>query len=513
MASKVPLAYFFLVTLNFIIFKNVDSYGGPKGYYSNEWLLKTNGGQPGAKSLAENNGFQILAELSGGYFVLRRTEIKPPTRKQDAPIADLSRHSQVEYLHQLRYLNRTAKSTFPDSSVLNDSYWPQMWHVHDDTFPSMGVYGSWRRGFSGNGIAISVLDDGVEPDHPDLVGNYDETRSYDYLSNSSYVNHTGTDYHGTLCAGISSAVMNDECVLGMAYMSKFAAVKIFDTFYGLTDFGESLALVHDLARTDIYSNSWGPIDTGDIFAGPGELAKIALKQAVNEGRNGLGAIYTWAAGNGGIYDDCNCDGYANSIYTISVTSIGRDQALAFYSEECSSVMVGTYSGDSPDLTIASTFTDGGCTDLFQGTSASCPMAAGIIALVLEANPTLSWRDVQHLIVETSTRDGLITANWQTNGAGYKVSHGVGFGMMNAEAMLDAALNWRNVPAQVMCESEMVVVNRSSNNGVYVISEHESDGCSGSVQYLEHVEVTMTFQATYRGSMQMPHPGNVHAYAQ
>lgn len=72
-----------------------------------------------------------------------------------------------------------------------------------------------------------------------------------------------------------------------------------------------------------------------------------------QGRNGKGAIFTWAAGNGGEDDDCNCDGYAGSMYTISVTAIGRDQGRSWYSEECTSIMAGTYSGDSPDLRIVS----------------------------------------------------------------------------------------------------------------------------------------------------------------
>lgn len=43
---------------------------------------------------------------------------------------------------------------------------------HEDTFPSMGVYDAWNRGYSGVGIRVSILDDGVEPDHPDLIENY-----------------------------------------------------------------------------------------------------------------------------------------------------------------------------------------------------------------------------------------------------------------------------------------------------------------------------------------------------
>lgn len=70
-------------------------------------------------------------------------------------------------------------------------------------------------------------------------------------------------------------------------------------------------------------------------------------------------------------------------------------------------------------------------DLFQGTSASAPMAAGIIALALEANRNLTWRDVQHLIVETAKPKYLNALDWKTNGVGKRVSHAFGFGMMDA----------------------------------------------------------------------------------
>lgn len=66
-----------------------------------------------------------------------------------------------------------------------------------------------------------------------------------------------------------------------------------------------------------------------------------------------------------------------------------------------------------------------------GTSASAPMAAGIIALALEANHNLTWRDVQYLIVETAKAKYLNALDWTTNGVGKRVSHAFGFGMMDA----------------------------------------------------------------------------------
>ena len=89
-----------------------------------------------------------------------------------------------------------------------------------------------------------------------------------------------------------------------------------------------------------------------------------------------------------------------------------------------------------------------CTVKHTGTSASAPMAAAIIALTLEANPSLTWRDVQHLIVHTSKPRNLKATDWRTNGLGRKVSHSYGYGLMDTTAMVKLARNWTLVPTQV-----------------------------------------------------------------
>ena len=61
-----------------------------------------------------------------------------------------------------------------------------------------------------------------------------------------------------------------------------------------------------------------------------------------------------------------------------------------------------------------------CTSSHTGTSASAPMAAAIVALTLEANPKLGWRDMQHIIVQTSKRHLLKADDWSTNGVGREV---------------------------------------------------------------------------------------------
>ena len=64
-----------------------------------------------------------------------------------------------------------------------------------------------------------------------------------------------------------------------------------------------------------------------------------------KGRGGKGNIYVWATGNGGLTDDdCNCDGYTTSIYTVSIGCIGDHGLSAYYTELCSSTLAVTFNG-------------------------------------------------------------------------------------------------------------------------------------------------------------------------
>lgn len=80
------------------------------------------------------------------------------------------------------------------------------------------------------------------------------------------------------------------------------------------------------------------------------------------------------------------------------------------------------------------------------------MAAGIVALTLEANANLTWRDVQYLTLMTANPEPLRNAQWITNGVGRKVSLRFGYGLMDAGRMTYLAPLWRSVPEQKTCES-------------------------------------------------------------
>ena len=115
-------------------------------------------------------------------------------------------------------------------------------------------------------------------------------------------------------------------------------------FILVSDAVEARSLSFNPDHVDIYSSSWGPNDDGKTVDGPGKLASRAFKNGIMRGRNGKGSIFVWASGNGGRYkDNCNCDGYATSIYTITVSSTSESGHIPWYSEACSSTLATTYS--------------------------------------------------------------------------------------------------------------------------------------------------------------------------
>ena len=97
-----------------------------------------------------------------------------------------------------------------------------------------------------------------------------------------------------------------------------------------------------------------------------------------------------------------------------------------------------------------------CDNAGQGTSYACPIVSGVVALMLEANPNLTWRDVQEILAATSTQVDRNDPDWVTNAAGYHHSIKYGFGLVNASKAVDAALAFPSTsPSQALYAVESV----------------------------------------------------------
>ena len=81
--------------------------------------------------------------------------------------------------------------------------------------------------------------------------------------------------------------------------------------------------------------------------GPNYLIKKAFINGINNGRGGRGSVYVFASGNGAQYEDqCNFDGYTNSIYSVTVSAVDYMGLHPYYSEPCAANMIVAYSSGS-----------------------------------------------------------------------------------------------------------------------------------------------------------------------
>ncbi|KAK6644158.1 Furin-like protease 2 [Polyplax serrata] len=326
----------------------------------------------------------------------------------------------------------------------------------------------------------------------------------------------GDNKHGTRCAGeVAAVAFNDYCGIGVAYNASIGGVRMLDGTVNDAVEAKALGLNPDII--DIYSASWGPEDDGKTVDGPGPLARRAFIYGVTNGRKGKGSIFVWASGNGGRHtDSCNCDGYTNSIFTLSISSATQGGGKPWYLEECSSTLATTYSSGTPgqDKSVATVDMDGKlrpdhiCTVEHTGTSASAPLAAGICALALQANPNLTWRDMQYLVL-LSSRPGPLEkeSGWAVNGVKRKVSHKFGYGLMDAASMVNLAEQWTTVPPQHICKSQEVNEERriDPTYGKRLQLHMDVNGCSGTVnevRFLEHVQCKISLRFFPRGNLKI-----------
>uniref|UniRef100_A0A3Q3X320 Uncharacterized protein n=1 Tax=Mola mola TaxID=94237 RepID=A0A3Q3X320_MOLML len=495
--------------------------------YTNHWAVRIAGGADVAGRIADKYGYRNMGQignLKDHYHFFHSRTIKRSTLSSRGRHSFISMEPKVEWIQQQvvkRRIKRDYKPAPPlslsspahSNIFYNDAKWSSMWYIHcnDDVHncqSDMNIMGAWKRGYTGKNVVVTILDDGIERNHPDLFQNYDPQASFDVNGNDMdpmpRYDASNENKHGTRCAGeVAAAANNSHCIVGIAYNARIGGVRMLDG--DVTDMVEAKSLSLQPQHIDIYSASWGPDDDGKTVDGPASLARQAFENGIRMGRKGRGSIFVWASGNGGrSRDHCSCDGYTNSIYTISISSTAESGRKPWYLEECSSTLTTTYSsGENYDRKIITTDLRHRCTDSHTGTSASAPMAAAIIALALEANPLLTWRDVQHIIVKTSRAGHLSAPDWKTNAAGYNVSHLYGFGLMDAEAMVKEAERWKQVPAQHVCVENADRQIRTIRPEHVVRSVYKATGCTDNpnhVIYLEHVVVRITITHPRRGDL-------------
>uniref|UniRef100_A0A8C0K343 Neuroendocrine convertase 1 n=1 Tax=Canis lupus dingo TaxID=286419 RepID=A0A8C0K343_CANLU len=468
-----------------------------KRQFVNEWAAEIPGGPEAASAIAEELGYDLLGQIGSleNHYLFKHKNHPRRSRRSALHITKrLSDDDRVIWAEQQYEKERSKRSVLRDSALnlFNDPMWNQQWYLQDTRVTAalpkldLHVIPVWQKGITGKGVVITVLDDGLEWNHTDIYANYDPEASYDFNDNDHDPFPLNVDLGGI-------------CTL--------KCIRMLDGI--VTDAIEASSIGFNPGHVDIYSASWGPNDDGKTVEGPGRLAQKAFEYGVKQGRQGKGSIFVWASGNGGRQgDDCDCDGYTDSIYTISISSASQQGLSPWYAEKCSSTLATSYSsGDYTDQRITSADLHNDCTETHTGTSASAPLAAGIFALALEANPNLTWRDMQHLVVWTSEYDPLANnPGWKKNGAGLMVNSRFGFGLLNAKALVDLAdpRTWTSVPEKKECVvKDNNFEPRALKGNGEVIIEIPTRACEeqeNAIKSLEHVQFEATIEYSRRGDL-------------
>ena len=462
--------------------------------------------------LAGASSFE-LPEYAPGFAVLKTCSGLSSLRAAD----QLAGQPGV-LLAEAQLARQQSKKAMPDDTMID-----QQWHLKfnnqtgavagtDLNIESVWAYPTNGAGRRGRGVRIGIVDDGLQTSHPDLSTNVDTTNDKDWNGNDNDPNPGAGDDHGTACAGDAAARGNNGIgVSGSAPEATMVGMRLIAA--ATTDTQEAEAMNYLPEIIQIKSNSWGPDDTGNALEAPGPLTKAALQRAAETGRSGRGSISMWAGGNGlDANDNSNYDGYANSIYTVAVGAFDSLSRQAWYSEPGANLVITSpSSGAAPalgktttDRTGSAGYVAGDYESDFGGTSSATPTAAGVVALMLEANPNLGWRDVQEILMRSAKKVNPSDSDWKTLVAPVNINHNhkFGAGLVDASAAVALATGWTNLSAQLkrtvaQTGLSVAIPNQSTTGITRELVVPAQDNLR-----VEHVTVTVNINHTARGNLEI-----------
>lgn len=304
--------------------------------------------------------------------------------------------------------------------IPNDPEFNQQWGLNQSNNHDMDLPEAWDISMGSEDIVVVVLDSGIEQSHPDIHQLPGETFTG---SSSNGEPSNACDNHGTAVSGcVAATIDNNQGVVGVAPHCWVRAGKIFneiDIFgfcLGFLEFQESWAVNGITWAADsgarVTNSSWGG---GSPLSG--------ITNAFNTTR-AAGVFHVAAAGNDG---STNIGWPANLGSLISVAAMSSNGTLASFSTHGSGLFISA-PGESIRTTdrSGSDGYGGGNTTTIDGTSFASPYAAGVAALVLSVDSSLTPDELEDILSSTAVDYG---------SGGYDTTYGHGF--INARAALEA----------------------------------------------------------------------------
>lgn len=311
--------------------------------------------------------------------------VKVPEGKERKIVERLERHPKVEFAE--------VDQLFPEALVPNDSQYSSQWHLSKINAPA-----AWDITTGKNSVTIAIIDSGVESTHPEFSGRM--VAGFNFVSNNT--NTADVTGHGTEVAGIAAATGNNgEQIASLTWGTKIMPVRVAEStgYASAVNIGKAIRWAADNGAR-VANLSFNNLEGSQT-----------VKDAANYFRS-KGGVVIVAAGN------CKCvDPDPENTALISVSATNQSDALASNSSKGAYVDL-----SAPGVSLTTTLRGGTSGCCYSGTSFASPVVAGVAALMLSVNSSLTPSQIESILETTSVPLG--SAGWDNS---------FGWGRVNAAA--------------------------------------------------------------------------------
>ncbi len=356
----------------------------------------------------------------------------------------------------------------------------------DEAVPQHGADQVWDLGFTGEGMNIAVIDTGIDAAHVGLNDFDDDMLTYDpkviafydAINSPNQTDGSTTPYddqgHGSHCAGISAGTgegSDGKMYRGVAPGSALIGVKVLDSG-GSGTFDQVMAgMQWCIDMKDVFNIRAATMSLGGVWL-------IELTQSQEERLTSLantmvheGIALCIAAGNDGAYGTIGTPGAARDVITVGATDHNRD--LAIYSSKGPTYEglikpnvagVGGGAGVGSPGVMSVAFNTGNQYTRMSGTSMATPMVAGIMTIILQANPDLEPLTVRSILEYTAEY------RWLTDPS--RPNNDYGWGFVEALPALEEAV-LLDPGLKIEVDPATPVINFSDNKTYYEVHQEDS----------------------------------------